>query len=352
MTTAVNIVGTDLRSGHNVVTLTGFDPTHRLRFSKPWAAASGGLLLYDAASYWPDDSGTTPSSSPVPGQTWDNRLAIYGNNGGSDVLLFQAAGMGSTLFATQAAAFAALAAQLPVTLSGYVTYKVVSAPVDDNPSDNRGGLSILVDDLGPPTPGTWTGPDPDALAAAKRIGVLLRVETSPVIRLWGGVVRDIAIPSGGPETTDGAIYQSIGQLTGLPELGAALNGGAERVDFAISGVAVTGEVAAIANGSAADIRGVSVDVGLVLIDENWQIVPPVYWLWSGTADSLIVERTGDAVNPTRTLKLSAGSVFSGRRRPTLGYFTDADQRRRSSDDAFFDQVANYSAGTTKVWGYL
>lgn len=199
---------------------------------------------------------------------------------------------------------------------------------------------------------TWSAPDPDALAAAKRVGVLFRMETSPVIRLWTGAVRDLAIPDGGAETTDGATYKSMGLLTGIPELGGALNGEAERLEFMLSGAAVTGQVAELANGSAEDIRGVAVDVGLVLFDEDWQIVPPVYWLWSGTADSLVVERTGDAERPTRALKLSAGNVFTGRRRANPTYFTDIDQRRRSSDDAFFDQVANLQAGTTKVWGYV
>jgi hypothetical protein len=199
---------------------------------------------------------------------------------------------------------------------------------------------------------TWSAPDPDALAAAKRVGVLFRLATDPVIRLWTGSVRNLAVPDGGAETTDGAIYQSMGLLSGLPELGGALNGEAERLDFTLSGAAVTGEVAELAGADAADVRGCAVDVGLVLFDEDWQIIPPVYWLWSGTADSLVVDRTGDAESPTRTLKLSAGNVFTGRRRPNLTYFTDIDQRRRSADDIFFDQVANYQAGTTKVWGFV
>lgn len=190
----------------------------------------------------------------------------------------------------------------------------------------------------------------DDLADAKRFGALLRVATDPVIRLWSGQVRDLSIPSGGAETTDGALYQSMGLLTGLPQLSAALNGDAERVEFTVSGAAVTGEVAALAQGHAGDIRNVAVDVGLVLFDANWQPINPLFWLWSGTADSLTVERSGDADNPVRTLKLSAGSVFSGRRRPNLVFFTDIDQRRRAADDVFFDQVAKYSAGTTMVWG--
>jgi hypothetical protein len=194
--------------------------------------------------------------------------------------------------------------------------------------------------------------DPDVLAGVTRVGALLRVATDPVIRVWSGQVRNLTVPSGGAETTDGALYQSMGQLTGLPQLSAALNGETERLSFTLSGACVTGEVAALAHGDAAAIRGVAVDVALVLFDADWQLIPPAFWLWSGTADSLTVERSGDTNNPRRTLQLSAASVFSGRRRANLTFFTDIDQRRRSSDDAFFDQVANYQTGTTKVWGYV
>jgi hypothetical protein len=188
----------------------------------------------------------------------------------------------------------------------------------------------------------------DDLANARAVGVLFRCATDPVIRLWSGMVRNLTVPSGGAETTDGAIYQSHGLLTGLPQLTAALNGDAERLEFSMSGTAITGEIAALTQDSAADIRGVAVDVGLVMFDADWQLIPPAFWLWSGTADSLTVVRSGDP--PTRSIKLSAGNVFTGRRRPNLLFNTDIDQRRRSPDDAFFSEVSKLQSGTTKVWG--
>lgn len=346
MTAAVNIIGTDLKTGTNIVTLTGYDPTHLIRFSKPAAASSGGLLLYDAQSYWPTDAGDVPTASPVPGQTWDNTLSIYGNNGAADILLFQASGMGSPYFATEAAAFAALAAQLPVNLTGYATYKVVGLD-DPHPPDNRGGLSVLVEDLGP----LVGAPELDALAGGRRIGIVVRIASSPdPIRLWSGQVRDLAVPAGGPETTDGAIYQSHGMLGELPQFVAALNGDAQRLELAVSGTAISGEIAALATDSAEEIRDVAVDVGLILFDEEWQLVGSTFWLWSGLADSLTVERSGGGEKPIRTLKLSVANIFSGRRRANLSFFTDIDQRRRAADDNFFDQVAKLYAGTTKVWG--
>lgn len=182
-----------------------------------------------------------------------------------------------------------------------------------------------------------------------RLGILLRIATDPVIRLWAGAVRDISIDADGIEDTDGAVYQSMGLLTDIPTVNQLLNGQAERVEFALSGVAVTGEIAAIASTEAADIRGVAVNLGFLVFDANWQIASPTAWPWDGEADSLTVERQGDASSAVRRLKLSVGSLMTGRRRARNAYWTDADQKRRSADDDFFDQVRTYWAGTTKVW---
>lgn len=132
-TTAVNIVGTDLKTGTNIVTFSGYSAAQAFIFSKPSVASSGGLLSWDAWSRW--------STDEAPGHSWFNTVSIYGNNGGSDVLLYSFADVG---YADAATALAQLQAVLPFSASGYTTYKV--AGVADVPaSDNRGGLSIQVD---------------------------------------------------------------------------------------------------------------------------------------------------------------------------------------------------------------
>jgi hypothetical protein len=185
------------------------------------------------------------------------------------------------------------------------------------------------------------------LSAAKRPGALVRINTPTVIRVWAGQVRTIEIPSGGAEDTDDAPYLSMGLLTDYPQLSSALNGEMDRFDLFVSGAAVTGEIAALAQSNAADIRGAAVDFGLVLFDDAWQLIGPPFWMVSGTADSLSVQRSSDG--QTRKLALSVGNIFTGRRRPPNVFFTDIDQKRRSPDDNFFSETSQLYSGKTKSW---
>lgn len=182
-----------------------------------------------------------------------------------------------------------------------------------------------------------------------RPAILLRVATDPVIRLWLSVGEIALGAPDGIEGTDGAIYQGFGQLLDMPPLAQLLNGLAERVDFSISAAEISGEMAALASSEAADIRDAIVNVGFLVMDLGWQILSPTLWLWEGVADSLVVERDGTTTPVTRTLKLSAGNVMTGRRRPQSSYWTDPDQRMRSADDAFFDQIRRYTVNSTMVW---
>jgi hypothetical protein len=181
-----------------------------------------------------------------------------------------------------------------------------------------------------------------------RPGFLLRVASSPVIRLWTGI-GPLQIDSDAIETDDGASYQGSGYLVNLPAVSALINGVAERADFTLAGTAIDGPIAALASAEAGAIRGAAVNLGLLVFDDTWQKLSPVAWLWDGEADSLIVSRADQGGQATRSITLSVGSIMTGRRRPGIAYCTDADQRRRSADDAFFDRVKIYNRGSTRVW---
>jgi hypothetical protein len=171
-----------------------------------------------------------------------------------------------------------------------------------------------------------------------RPAFLMRIETDPVIRIWSGVGA-LTIGVDALETDADNLYQGVGELLGLPAVDQLVNGVAQRVEFTLSGDAVTAQV----------IRNKDVSLGFFIFDRDWQIAAPTAWLWFGVADSLVDAWDGGSGEIARSISLSVGSIFTARKRPGHAYFTDADQRRRSGDDAFFDQVAKYNAGSTKVW---
>ena len=117
-----------------------------LRISKPRAAESGGKLTWDAWSAWNNDAGIGGGNSPVPGQTWTNQFEVWASNGGGFVRIFSGTevGLDPNLYATADEAYEAVAALLPLTFTGYDTYRVQAA-YDNNPGDNRGGISLLVE---------------------------------------------------------------------------------------------------------------------------------------------------------------------------------------------------------------
>jgi len=135
-TTAANIAGNVMAGSGRFATFSGVDPLALVTFSKPLAASSGGLLSWDAYSTWPNDGSNG-------GLTWANDANVLGNTGGADTTLFSFYTI-PTYYATSAAAFAALAAELPVTLTGYSEYKVEATNDAGFNSDNRAGLSIKV----------------------------------------------------------------------------------------------------------------------------------------------------------------------------------------------------------------
>lgn len=181
---------------------------------------------------------------------------------------------------------------------------------------------------------------------AYRESYLLRIDCDPVLRAWTSV-GDLAIPADAIEPI-GATYRGAGEITGLPNIRMLLNGIAERLDITVSGV--NPETLRLAREDAESVKGAAAYIGLVIFDDSWQVAE-VDWLWEGRADFIEVTRlTAGEGKRLRGVKLSLGSIDTGRSRASLAFFTDADQRRRSSDDAIFSHVASMSGGVTRRFG--
>lgn len=173
---------------------------------------------------------------------------------------------------------------------------------------------------------------------------LLQASDRPV-RAWLGF-GDYDLP---PDAVDaeGGVYQGIGLVGDIPALGQSVGGGAERTEFALNGA--DPETFRLADQDVEVVRNAQVHVGIVFFDDHWQPVAPVAWLWPGTADVIETDRDGQGAGIIRKVTLSVASGFTDRTRPQLGFYTAADQRRRSPTDAFCDRVATYTPGSTIVW---
>ncbi|WP_292051631.1 MULTISPECIES: hypothetical protein [unclassified Brevundimonas] len=165
------------------------------------------------------------------------------------------------------------------------------------------------------------------------------------VRAWTGFGDYLVAP----DEVDrmGGLYQGIGLVGDIPALRQLIGGTAERVDFTLNGT--DDRTLRLADRDVDEVRDASVHVGIVFFDADWQAVDTVSWLWQGHADVPSVNRSSDGGEVVRRVTLSVGTAFTDRTRPALSYYTDADQRRRSPDDAFCARVAAYTVESTIVW---
>lgn len=179
----------------------------------------------------------------------------------------------------------------------------------------------------------------------QRIGVFFRLATDPVIRLWLGV-GPCAV---GINTEDpsGAIYSGLGELINVPPVQQLINGVAERVEFSVSGVSEN--VLRLASTEANDVKGAACALGVGVFDKNWQFLGSPKWLFNGTADYVSLSQQSGEGGAIRTISLSVGSLFTGRRRRGYSYLTDQDQQARRPGDRFCERTVLYSREHEKRW---
>lgn len=178
-----------------------------------------------------------------------------------------------------------------------------------------------------------------------KVSVLARIDSEPPARVWSGV-GDLTIPADQVEEED-ALYLGGGQLVSVPELEQLINGTASRIAVSLSGVST--ETQRLALEDAETVKSAAVNIGLVHFDDDYQITE-VEWLAELRADSLGIDNTSTETGRTRSITLSIGSDLTDRSKAPLAFFTDADQRRRSADDAIFDHVPGINAGTSRPFG--
>ena len=179
-----------------------------------------------------------------------------------------------------------------------------------------------------------------------RTSFFMRIDTPTPVRAWAGI-GDFVLPPDNVETTGGT-YKGLGVISDMPSFEQLVNGVAQRVEFTLSGV--DQRISELADQDAPEVRSKRVNVGLQFLDDDWQPLADILWVWEGEAD---VIRKSSVSTPdfqrTYTITLSVGSITTGRRRPGLSYFTSAQQRRRSADDAFCDRTGLYTQSAEIKW---
>lgn len=182
-------------------------------------------------------------------------------------------------------------------------------------------------------------------AATPRIGIFFRLDISPPFRFWLG----IGDCSATFDATDGsgATYSGLGEILDVPPFQQLINGVADRVQFRLS--YVSSDVAALASSEADAVKGTALRVGLGVFGGDWQLIENPVWLKSFTVDFLSIERDQSGDQAVWTVSLSARSLFTGRRRPGLSFFTNDDQKARYPTDRFCERVSIYSVDAQKPW---
>lgn len=174
---------------------------------------------------------------------------------------------------------------------------------------------------------------------------LFRLEANPPYFMWSGV-GDLVV-QGDALAPGVSTYRGFGALLDMPVVQQLINGTADRVEFTASGV--DAETLALADDE--DVRGATVRIGSLALGSDSQPYGMVEWEWEGVADVVSIDSSADeSGNRVRSVSLSVGSADTARSRSDLAFFTDAEQRKRSPDDAFFDHVGQISSGVTRRFG--
>jgi hypothetical protein len=187
---------------------------------------------------------------------------------------------------------------------------------------------------------------PDTIARALGGGKVLCAAlarfdfTSETMRLWRGY--------GTLTTNDGAQWSGLGEFGEMSGIEQAVNGEAPEATFTLSGL--DADVMRLARDEfESEVRGRMARVYLQFFGvedaedpDNQRPLDNPYPVWAGRLlkpTFSLAPADGDSPG-TRSVSISAESLFSLRSRPKASLYTDADQQRRFPGDKGFEFVAS------------
>lgn len=203
-----------------------------------------------------------------------------------------------------------------------------------------------------------------ALRSGNRsIVLMVWLGTDPNVRLALGI-GNFAV---GANIRDpgGAVYFGLGKLTNVPAFDQVLNLTADRIQLSLSARGslidpdLRGDLGSAIAQDAVAIKNKPADLGLMILGASWQPLGDVHWQRRGVIDYLtynIETAADDDTAETHTVGLSVSSLATGRRRPPLRHWNDAEQRRYSllvnpsqlAPDRFCERTSNMTE-YSKVW---
>lgn len=186
----------------------------------------------------------------------------------------------------------------------------------------------------------------EAMRGSHQPALFVRLDTDPPLHLrLGGHDIPMGIDSVDPE---GAVYLGC-RLQGIPSLEILINGMADSVEFSLSGI--DPETAADMAASLPPVRGAAVQVGTTTLDQYYQPMSSIVWLWHGAASHRRRASPPAKSNQSRTVQLGlvVASGENGRSRGTQVLWSHAHQQAEYPGDDFFKNMQRMARGVQAVW---
>lgn len=168
-----------------------------------------------------------------------------------------------------------------------------------------------------------------------RMSALLRFDfLSGTQRYWLGM---------GDLVAGGHTWASTKGLAEIGPVSASFNGSAPEQTFTLSGVDAA--FVAAAQASKAEYYGRLCFIYFQFFDADWQTLDDPVAFWWGRMYGITAAQTQADDGFTRTLTLSAETVFASRRRPRNSYYSDRDQQARYPGDKGMERVLGMQSKT-------
>lgn len=148
--------------------------------------------------------------------------------------------------------------------------------------------------------------------------------TTPM-RLWPG--------AGTLTTNDSNTWSGIGEYGSIDGIEQAIAGNAPKATFTLSGVSTW--LLTDAKAAASEVKNRDCIVYLQFFDDQGAPTDNPVAIFSGIMDQVTYSATGPS---QRVVTVSAESLFTFRKRPPFGLYTDRDQNARFSGDRGLEQI--------------